>query len=226
MHTHRKILMGVFALALPLGTMVVLSPTALAKKPPPNPIICDSFGATVTFQAPISKPGVATAAKIAAPTLISAPVLNCGGGTANGHAGALTVPGAKNPKLAKTDPRYVKGSPVKYAAGTQGTFVSGGAKLIKKGLKVINFTINSQPTQFKMKTATEVVGGACPGEVGFVLAGQVKVGTYNTKEAEITACLGQDSGAGTVNSFGVDLFSPTATINTAQIDPANSEATL
>ncbi|MGH9830931.1 MAG: hypothetical protein ACREDR_47610, partial [Blastocatellia bacterium] len=82
------------------------------------------------------------------------------------------------------------------------------------------------PTAFKLKSATEVIGGPCPGEVGFVLAGQVKSGTYLTKAATITACLGGDSGPGTVNSFGVDLFSSSATVNTAQIDPTYSTATL
>jgi hypothetical protein len=218
-------LMGVFALALPLGTMAVLSPAALAKALP-NPISCTNFGGTVTFGTPITKAGVPTASKLALNTTISGGVFNCAPGTGNGHNGTITILGQKNTKLAKTDPRYNKTLGIKYVTGSQAEFIAAGGTL-KKTLKVVNFTVNGNPVQFKTKSAVEVIGGAtCPGEVGFVISGQVKLPPYNTKAASITACLGQDSGPGTVNSFGVDLFSPTAKMVTATIDPALSKATL
>jgi hypothetical protein len=48
---------------------------------------------------------------------------------------------------------------------------------------------------------------------------------YDTKTATVLACLGADSGPGTTNSLGVDLFN-SSTVDTAQIDPAFSSATL
>jgi hypothetical protein len=54
----------------------------------------------------------------------------------------------------------------------------------------------------------------------------VKSGVYADKMATITTCLGDDTGPGTTHSFGVDLFSPSAKIVTAEIDPATSSADL
>lgn len=112
--------------------------------------------------------------------------------------------------------------------GTKSAFESAGGTL-KKNLGSITFTIGGHTEVFKAKSATEKVGGSlgtgCPGEVGFDILGQVKAPPYNTKTASVLACLGPDSGPGTVNSFGVDLFN-SSTINTATIDPSTSGATL
>ena len=223
---HRKLIMGALALALPIGTIASLNAPAFAKKPPPNPISCTGFGAIVTFGNPISKSGVATSAKKANNTSIGASSFNCGGGTGNAHNSAITITGGKNTKLAKTDPRYNKTTGVKYVTGTQAAFEASGGSL-KKTLKQVSFVINGQSVLFKTKGASEVIGGTtCPGAVGFVISGQVKSGTYLTKTASITACLNHDTGPGTTNSFGVDLFSNTAVIDTAILDATSSKATL
>ena len=229
MHMRRKVMMGALALALPVGTIAAFSPSALAKKPPPNPISCSNFGSTITFGTPLSTPGVATSAKLANATSIVGGSFNCTPGTNNASFGNLSIAGGKNTKLAKTDPRYNKTTGVKYAAGTKSSFVSGGAKSLKKSLKFINFTVNGHATQFKTKgNPTEVIGGACPGEVGFVIGGQVKTGFYLTKTAKLTVCIGADTGPGTTGSFGVDILtnSQTQQIVNASIDPAHSTATL
>ncbi len=226
---RRKILMGAFALALPVGTVAVFSSSAVAAKPPPNPISCTNFGSTITFGTPLSTPGVATSAKVANPTSVTGGSFNCAPGAGNASFGNLSIAGGKNTKLAKTDPRYNKATGVKYAAGTKSSFVSGGAKSLKKSLKIINFTVNGHATQFKTKgNPAEVIGGACPGEVGFVISGQVKTGFYLTKTAKLTVCIGADTGPGTTGSFGVDILtnSQTQQIVTASIDPAHSSAVL
>jgi len=221
--------MGVLALALPVGTIAALSPVASAKKAPPNPISCSNFGSTITFGTPLSTPGVATSAKLANATNVVGGSFNCTPGTNNATFGNLSIAGGKNPKLSKSDPRYNKTAGIKYVAGTKASFVSGGAKSLKKSLKIINFTVNGHATQFKTKgNPSEVIGGACPGEVGFVISGQVKTGFYDTKTAQLTVCLGADTGPGTTGSFGVDILtnSQTQQIVNASIDPAHSKATL
>jgi predicted ribosomally synthesized peptide with SipW-like signal peptide len=224
---RRKILMGVFALALPAGTLAAFSSVASAKAPQ-NPIHCSGVGGgggggVVTFGTPISANGVATSSKTANATTISGGSFNCGGGTNNGSNAGSTITGGKNTKLSKSDPRYNKATGVKYVTGTQAEFTAAGGSL-KKSLKSISFTINGSPEVFQAKSAVEDVGPPCTGEVGFTITGQVKAPPYADKTATITACLGHDTGPGTTNSFGVDLFSPTATIVTAQIDTAISTA--
>jgi hypothetical protein len=229
---RRKILMGVFALALPVGTLAAFSATASAKSPP-NPVTCSGFGGTVTFGTPISANGVATTSKTANPTTVSGGPFTCTGGTAPNTGGGtngssfsnLSIAGGKNTKLSKSDPRYNKATGTKYVAGTQAEFTASGGTL-KKTLKSISFTIAGSPELFKTKGTAEDVGAPCTGEVGFTITGQVKAPPYADKTATITACLGHDTGPGTTNSFGVDLFSPTATIVTAQIDTAISTAQL
>jgi len=218
---RRKILMGVLALALPAGILAGLS-TAATAGAPPNPTTCTGFGGTVTFGTPLSPHGVPTSAKDSLPTAVTYGAFTCSVGA--GHSGSLSIAGSKNTKLAKTDPNYNKATGVKYNTGSKAAFEAAGGTL-KKTLKVVNFSINGHAEQFKTKGATEVVGAPCTGEVGFKITGQVKATPYNTKTADILACLGSDTGPGTTGSLGVDLFN-SSTIDTANIDPAFSTATL
>lgn len=222
---RRKILMGVLALALPTGLMATMSTSAVAGKAPPNPISCSGFGGTVTFGggAGLTLAGTATSAKDSAPTTVSGGSFTCTGSVSASNAG-LSIAGSKNAKLAKSDPRYNKTAGIKYLTNTKSGFTAAGGTL-KKTLKVVNFTIGGHAEQFKTKGATEVVGGACAGEVGFRITGQVKAAPYDTKTADILACLGHDSGPGTTNSVGTDLFN-SSTLVTGQIDPSESNAVL
>jgi hypothetical protein len=220
---RRKILMGVLALALPAGLLAATT-TAATAAAAPNPIACSGFGGTVTFGTQLTQAGVATSAKDSIATAVSGGTFNCAPGSSNAHNSALSIAGSKNAKLAKTDPRYNKTTGVKYLTGTKSAFTAAGGTL-KKTLKVINFVINGHTEQFKTKSAGEVVGTPCVGEVGFKISGQVKLAPYNTKTAFVLACLGHDSGPGTTNSLGVDLFNSSTVIN-AQIDPTYSTASL
>jgi hypothetical protein len=219
---RRKILMGVLALALPVGSIAGLSSVATAATPQ-NPIACTGFSGTVTFGTSITTAGVATSAKLSNPTLITAGSFTCTGGKA-GHAGTITDNGGKNLKLAKTDPRYNKTTGVKYLTGSWGEFTSAGGSL-KKTLKQISFTVGGASVLFKTKSANEVLFGHCGSDVGFQINGQVKSGTYADKTAVVLACLGTDFGPGASGSFGGD-YNHAQGVNGAQIDGSVSNATL
>jgi len=229
MHIRRKILMGAFALALPAGTLVVLSPAAFAKAAP-NPVTCTGFGGTVTFGTPLTTPGVATSSKAAVNTTITGSSFTCSGGIAPNTGGpgndgaSLTVLGAKNVKLAKTDPRYNKTAGIKYVTGTWSEFAAS-AGTFKKALKTITFTIAGHAELFKTKGASLVIGAPCTGEVGFKLSGQIKAAPFADKTATVTACLGGDSGGTSTGNFGAD-YSTAQGVVTATIDPALSTAVL
>lgn len=221
LNMRRKIVMGALALALPIGTMAVLIPTASAKTVQ-NPVSCTGFAGKVTFGNEITTAGVATSAKLAAPTVISGGSFTCGG--KSGSAGTITDSGGKNAKLAKTDPRYNKAAGIKYVTGTWSEFTSAGGSL-KKTLKVINFTIGGSPVQFKTKGATEVLFGSCASDVGFNITGQVKSGVYADKTASVLACLGTDFGPGASGNFGSD-YNHAQGVDGAFIDAGPSKATL
>jgi len=232
---RRKILMGVLAVALPVGTLAALT-TAAQAKAVTNPVTCTGFSGTVTFATPISAAGTLTTSSKSNPTAVSGGGFSCSGGTAPNTGGAgndgagLSIKGGKNGKNPSYSKSACKANPGnttdcdKYVTGSQAEFTAAGGSLAKS-LKTIAFTIGGQPATFKAKSAVEDVGGACVGDVGFTISGSVK-GAYGTKTASVTACLGHDTGPGTSNSFGVDLFSPTATIVTADIDATVSMATL
>jgi hypothetical protein len=226
MHMRRKILMGVFAFALPVGSMAVLSPSAFAKTVQ-NPISCTGFTGRVTFGTSLTTAGVATSAKKSNPTLITSGAFTCAGGK-SGSAGTITDAGGKNTKLAKTDPRYNKATGVKYVTGSWSEFTSAGGSL-KKTLKVINFTIAGSPVQFKTKSASEVLFGACGSDVGFKISGQVKSGTYANKTSSVLACLGSDfpveAPPGPSGNFGAD-YNHAQGVSGANIDGTVSKATL
>jgi hypothetical protein len=234
-HIRRKILMGALALALPVGTITALSSAAQAKQVV-NPVTCAGFSGTVTFATPISASGTLTTVSKSNPTTVSAGTFNCTGGIAPNTGGSgtdgsgLSIKGGKNAKNASYSKSACKANPGnttdcdKYVTGSQAEFTAAGGSL-SKSLKTIPFTIGGQPATFKAKSAVEEIGGPCVGDVGFQISGQVK-GAYGTKSATVLACLGHDTGPGTTNSFGVDLFSPTATIVTADIDASVSNATL
>jgi hypothetical protein len=201
---RRKILMGVLAFALPGGTIAALSPVASAATPQ-NPISCSGFSGTVTFGSPLTTAGTPTASKLSTPTTITGT-----GGTCGSHAltvpGGFSIAGSKNQKLAKTDAGYSKAAGIKYLTGSWAEFASTGGSL-KKTLKAINFSIGGAAVQFKTKSATEVIGGACGSDVGFQINGQVKSGTYADKTATVLACLSGDGGGAATGNFGGDYAS-------------------
>jgi len=230
MHTRRKILMSVVALALPATLVAATGSVASAKKPPQNPIACRNFGTTITFSVPYTLAGVPTPSKTGGTTTVVGGHFNCPPGTGNASFPNLAIAAGKNSKLAKADPRYIKAAGIKYAESTTASFISGGSKALKKGLKYINFTVNSAATQFKMKGSPVLVLGndPCPGEVGYHINGQVKTGTYNTKAAFINVCLSTDTGTNVSGNFLGDLLNKhfTGSVTGAVIDATHGTAQL
>jgi len=230
MRTRHTILMGAVALALPALLGATTGSVASAKKPPANPITCSNFGTNITFSVPYTLAGVATSSKTGGTTTVMSNRFNCGSGVNNASFPNLSIPAGKNVKLAKTDSRYNKATGVKYVEGTTASFVSGGSKALKKGLKYINFTVNSAATQFKMKGSPVLVLGndPCPGEVGYHINGQVKTGTYNTKAAFINVCLSTDTGTNVSGNFLGDLLNKhfTGSVTGAVIDATHGTAQL
>jgi hypothetical protein len=229
---RRKVLMGVLALALPLGSLAAFSSAASAKSPP-NPVSCSGINGTVTFAGALTNEGVATSSKLGGATTVSGSVnFTCSGGTAPNTGGpssitggSLTISGLKNEKLSKSDPRYNKTTGVKYLADSWAGFAAAAGAL-KKAIKSINFTVAGSPELFKTKNAA---GAACAGgEVGFQINGQVKSAPYADKTATILACLGTDTRADNSHgNFGADVGSDAGGgVVSAQIDTVNSNATL
>ncbi len=214
---RRKILMGVLALALPMGTVAAFSPVATAGAPQ-NPISCTGFTGTVEFGTALTTAGVPTASKDGNATDVVGTSGSCSGHSLT--ASGLDIAGGKNAKLAKTDPRYNKAEGIKYVEGTWGEFASSGGSL-KKTLKTISFSIGGAAVSFKTKSANIVVGGACGSAVGFQINGQVKSGTYADKTASVLACLTGDAGGTATGNFGAD-YSVAQGVTSATIGGASS----
>jgi len=198
----RKILMGALVGALPLGAIAATQSVASAATPQ-HPVTCTGFTGTVHFGTPLTTAGVATSSKVAEGETVTG-----ASGTCGGHAltvpGGITITGAKNTKLAKTDARYNKTNGTKYLTGSWAQF-EGSASGLQKALKVINFNIGGQAATFKTKSANIVAGGACGAGVGFKLSGQVKSGAYADKTATVLACLTSDAGGTATGNFGADV---------------------
>ena len=255
MRRKRKIIIGLAALALPLGAVSALGTPAFAKTPT-NSIVCTGFGATITFHSPYvytktldghsNVQGVATTAKLGGTTSVVGNPFSCSGGTSgsslttNNTFTNLTIAASKNSKLSHTDFRYNKTTKVKYVYGEAASFFSSGAKSLKKSLKNNTYHINGHTTGFKQSgTPTLVTGNnPCPGEVGYIIHGKVNSGShgdyYYDKTAALDVCLGTDTGTNVSHNFLADLLAmkgphypaTDVTITGATIDPAHGSATL
>jgi len=214
-YMRRKILMGVLALALPLGTVAGLQTAAVAKKAPPNPITCTGLSGVVVFPATETIAGTVTTAKKSGNTNVTdSSVTGCTGGVSV-TLSALSILGGKNAKNHAT--------PHTYLEGQWSAFITAGLGL-KKSLKTVTFNIGT------FKTSGSAVDNGCAGdELGFTINGTV-TGTYATakKAAVINACLGADTRLdGSHGFFGADLNTDTGGgVVSADIDPATSNATL
>jgi hypothetical protein len=230
---RRKILMGVFALALPIGSVVGLSTAASAKSSvPPDPARNCTVSGTVVFQAPgLSKNGVVSATQKTSTTTATSTFA----GGCTGSTGTLNI-NSKNTKCkGPNDPAGTACEAKKtYSYDTEASFASTGTSSILKSLKKLNFTLDGVAYQTKSSASASVVcsdtvspPGGVSTEVGFKISGSVK-GPKQDKGAAttLTACLGTDTGPGTSGSFFEDLGSGIGTIQTASIDVVTSTATI
>lgn len=221
MRIRQKIFIGAMALVMPASSVVLLATPASAKKPLPNPITCDQVSGTVNLAGNgLSVSGFTSTAKTAV-TTVDGITLSCPGAGPTSAPASLSVT-IKNEKNAK-----VKGQPRTYTYGTFLIFMNS-ASAIKKSIKSVTFTVNGNPVLFQTKGVAIDTGAECPGEVGFILTGKVKLPPYNVSGngAELRVCLGADSGTNVSGTFGGDFGQPGVTITSATIDPETSEATL
>jgi hypothetical protein len=224
---RRKILMGVLAIALPIGTMSVVSSSAFAGKPKPlpDPARNCTLSGTVNFAAPgLSKNGTTdTSTKTSSVTTSGT---NFGGScTGSIPTQTITSKSAKCTGAGTSNTGPNPGCSVKHTYNYDGesTFASPTTLgTITKSLKKVNFTINGVSYQTKTTGAQDL---ACGAEVGFKISGQVKKPKQDKAQTStVDVCLGSDTGPGTTGNFLSDLGSGTGTIATAQIDPAFSTA--
>lgn len=214
---RRKILMGVLALALPLGTIVGLQTAAVAKKAPPNPITCTGVSGVVVFPATETIAGTVTTAKKSGNTSVTdSSVTGCTGGVSV-TLSALSITGGKNAKNPNKADKHT------YMEGQWSAFITAGLGL-KKSLKTVTFNIGTFKT-----SGSSVDNGCAADQLGFTINGTV-AGTYATakKAAVINACLGTDTRLdGSHGYFGSDLDTDNGGgVVSADIMPANSNATL
>jgi len=181
---RRKILMGVLALALPVGTIVGLSTAASAGKVTGTGSTTCSFGGTISFNPPLTKTGSTSTKKET--TTVNATLGTCSGGNPVGHATSVAV------KPIKT--KTAKGA----AGGTCSSFDSAASSVVVK-VKV-NWN-GEKPSKFDISGLHISVNGE--GEVGFTgtfsnagsYAGAGHLGVYLTPASgtQIGTCSGSVS---------------------------------
>jgi hypothetical protein len=218
---RRKIVAGVLALALPVGTIAATQSAAFAKKAPPNPETCH-LSATVSISPPLSVKGVVAAKTAIGTTTVNVTYSSCT--LAPGASGAVAPAGftshiviqtkAGKDKNYKTDGNNKK---LDYL-GLCGAFASSSTtKDLGKAVK--NLALPGGGSLKGAKAAEGTVGS----EVGFNIVGTAKVGSYPTasKGASIAAGLVNDA-----NNTNLINGCPSGPVSTIDIDPSTSTATL
>jgi len=220
---RRKILMGVFALALPVGTLAGLTTAASAKTGPPDPSRSCTVAGSVTFQAP----GLSAAGDVSPTLKVSTThaTASLGGGCSG-----PSITEAINSKNTKCKGVNNPSAPCEakhtYAYDTESNFASPTTiTSITKSLKKLSLNVDGVTYSTKTTGAAEI--SCSGGEVGFQINGTVK-GPKNDKgeTSVLSVCLGADSGPGTSGDFIVDLGTGTGTITGAAIDGSNSTLTI
>jgi hypothetical protein len=233
---RRKILMGVFAFALPIGMIAGLGTAATAKKAPTpaDPARNCTVHGTVHFQAPgLSKEGSVSSTLKVSDTTVTGDGF---GGGCTGTVPNLTI-ASKNTKCKGADNPAGTACEMKktYSYDGEASFASTATiTSLEKSLKKLDFTIDGVTYQTKTTGASDTScsdavapPGGQPVEAGFIINGTVKSPKQDKGQTtKLTACLGTDTGPGTTGSFFDDLGSGTGTIATASIDANTSKATV
>jgi len=213
---RRKILMGVFAIALPIGTMAVLSPVASAGKAPPNPVTC-KLAAAVTISPPLSAKGEVAAKGTEGTTTVHVTYSDCSdaaGHVPNLGGNTLTIlsPAAKD-KNYKTDGNSKK---LDYL-GLCGAFASSSTT------KDLGKAVKNLAVAGGILKGAKAAEGTVGTEVGFNIAGTVKGGTYSTASKGASIAAGLVNNANNTNLINGCPSGPVSTIN---IDSSTSTAVL
>jgi len=194
---RRKILMGILAIALPVGTVAAVQGTAFAGKVTGTGTPTCHFGGTISFNPPLSSAGTAGVKKEI--TTVAATLSSCSGGTPAASATSVAV------KPIKT--KVAKGQ----NAGTCGSFDSSASTIVVK--VKINWN-GEKPSKFSISGLSPTINGS--GEVGFTghmtvggsYAGAGSLGVYLTPASSnaIATC------SGSISSLSIDSSSSSSTL--------------
>jgi len=187
---RRKILMGVFALALPLGTIAGFTSAASAGKVTGtgNPVC--SFGGTISFNPPLSKNGTVGAKKET--TTVTATLGSCTGGNPKPPASTVAV-------------KPIKTKPAKGAnGGTCSSFTSSAGSAVVKvkinwtGEKPSKFTISGLHETINPTTGEAGFTGSFPVAGSYSGTGSLGVFLTNASTNQIATC------SGSISSLQID----------------------
>jgi hypothetical protein len=194
---RRKILMGVLAIALPIGAVAAVQGTAFAKKVTGTGTTTCHFGGTISFNPPLSSAGTPGVKKEV--TTVAATLAGCTGGTPVGSATSVAVKPIKS-KVAKGQ-----------NAGTCSSFDSSASTIVVK--VKINWA-GEKPSKFSISGLSPSVNGA--GEVGFTghmtvggsYAGAGSLGVFLTSASSnaIATC------SGSISSLSIDASNSSSSL--------------
>jgi len=202
---RRKILMGVLALALPVGAVITIQGTASAGKVLGTGNPTCAFGGTINFNPPLTQAGTPGVKKET--TTVTANLTGCTGGTPAAPASVVAV----KPIKTKTTP---KGSNGATCAG-----FSGNAGSVTVKVK-INWT-GEKPTKFNISGLSASINGF--GEVGFTGSFPVS-GSYGGTGSLGVYLTPSDSNA--IANCSAPTPPYAGSISVLHIDPAHSSGTL
>ncbi len=220
MRKTRKLLIGIASIAVPLASVAAFSPSAVAAKPPPNPISCH-LEATVNISPALTVKGQLSTKGATGTTSVAGTLFNCKNASNQSVPNVsldltIVTPAAKPGK--NTAATNAGDNPKSYYLGICGSFSSTATiKDLKKAIK--NLPIAGG--ELKGAKAAETTVGS---DVGFAITnGTVKGGTYPTAShgASVGAGLTNDANntnliggcqSGSVNHIDIDSSQSTATV--------------
>jgi len=216
---HRKILMGVFALALPATSVALLQGPASATKALPNPVTCGLSATANISGAGLTVPGTLSAKGQTQTTTVVATLNGCSIPAANGTVLTIVVStAAAKPSPAK-DPKAIAAGDSKksYYLGMCENFASTATtKSLGKALKNL-------PVFGGILKGAKASEGTVGDDVGFTVThGTVKGGTYPTAGHAATIGAGLTNDANNTNLITCDG----TPVTSLDIDPSVSTATL
>jgi hypothetical protein len=196
---RRKILMGVFAIALPFGTIAgFTSGSAFAGKVTGSGTTTCSFGGTISFNPPLTQNGTAGVKKEI--TTVAATLGSCSGGTPVGNATSVAV----KPIKTKT-PKGQNGA-------TCSGFTANASTVVVK--TKVNWA-GEKPSKFNISNLSVIVNPVT-GEAGF--QGSFPVTGSYAGTGNVTVYLTPQS----TN----EIASCTSPVSTLNIDPSTSSGAL
>jgi hypothetical protein len=217
MRNRKRILLGVVALAIPMATVASLGSPALAKAPP-NPVSC-GFGATVSISPPLSVAGTPSVKGTSGIVTVHGTLSGCHTATASvgPFAENITIHFPSTKPTKDQAALNAGDNPKSYYLGLCGTFASSAT------IKDLKKAVNNLPFQGGALKGPKPSEGTVGSDVGFLISGTVKGGTYPTasKAASIKAGLTNDA-----NNTNLISGCHTGPVSTIDIDSSASTAVL